>query len=146
MTLWARWITFGAAQMWTHRGWRFTAILWAESLVFLPPEHNSGIRAVVAAAPAAQNWAGGTDLRDALRRAARNARVPIFFFQAANDFDLAPTEQLALEMTQVGKSHMRKIYPAWGTSVGQGHNFAVSAPQVWGPDVFGFLADNLRPR
>ena len=112
----------------------------------LAAERDLGVRAVVAAAPAAQNWAGAADLRVALLGAVRNARVPIFFFQAANDYDLAPTEQLALEMTRIGKPHVRKVYPAWGTSVGEGHNLAIAAPNVWAPDVFGFLSEYLRLR
>src|SRR5688572_14117611 len=42
-------------------------------LSVLAAELDLGARAVVAAAPAAQNWAGAADLRDALMRAVRNA-------------------------------------------------------------------------
>jgi len=115
-------------------------------LSVLAAARNAGIRATVASAPGAVNWASGPEIRDMLRTAAKNAQAPIFFLQASNDYDLAPTEQLALEMARVGKPHVRQVYSAWGASVQEGHGFGVQAPQIWGPDVFGFLSEHMKAR
>ena len=101
------------------------------------------IRAVVSAATAAQNWARGPELQQLLREAARNARVPVFFFQSGNNADLTPTHELAAEMRRAGKRHVRKLYPPYGHAVGQGHGIVFTAPEYWQNDVFGFLAQQL---
>lgn len=105
-----------------------------------------GIRAAVASAPAALTWARAPELRERLREAAREARVPIFFFQAENDQDLTPTEVLAAEMAAAGRPHRRKIYPAFGTTVEEGHGFGYFGGALYGPDVFAFLAETLGTR
>ena len=110
----------------------------------LAAERSVGLRAVVSAATAAQNWAAGPGVRDLLRASARNARIPIFLFQAANDYDLTPSEELAAELAGAGKTHFRKVYPAWGQTNATGHGFAITAPRIWGPDVFGFLSEQLK--
>jgi len=48
---------------------------------------------------------------------------PIFFFQAANDFDLSPSKTLSAEMNQVSKTYKLKIYPPTATLLGM--------PQLW---------------
>jgi dienelactone hydrolase len=109
-------------------------------LAVFSAERAEGIKAVVASAPAAQTWARAPELRERLLRAARNARVPIFFFQAENDYDLAPTEQLSAEMARVQKPFARKIFPAFGDTKADGHSFGYFGGRQWGPDVFAFLA------
>jgi dienelactone hydrolase len=109
-------------------------------LAVFSAERAPGIRAVVASAPAAQTWASAPELRERLLSAAKNAQVPIYFLQASNDFDLAPTEKLAEEMRLAGKPHTRKIFPAFGTSKPEGHSFGYFGGDIWGPDVFGFLS------
>jgi dipeptidyl aminopeptidase/acylaminoacyl peptidase len=47
-----------------------------------------------------------------MTRAVRNSRVPIFFFQAANDYDIAPSHTLSGAMKVAGKPYELKIYPA----------------------------------
>ena len=74
-----------------------------------------------------------------MTRAVRNAKAPIFFFQAANDFDLSPSKTLSAEMSEVGKTYKLKIYPAYGDSPGDGHTFGYFGSDVWAEDVFGFL-------
>jgi dienelactone hydrolase len=102
-----------------------------------------GLRAAIASAPAALTWAEAPPLRDRLREAAREARVPVFLFQAENDRDLTPTAVLAAEMAAAGRPHRRTIYPAFGTTVEQGHGFGYFGGAVYGPDVFAFLAETL---
>ena len=113
-------------------------------LSVLAAARQVGVRVIVASAPGAVNWASGPELQDMLRTASRNATVPILFFQAANDYDLAPTEQLAMEMAVARKPHARKIYPAFGSSTADGHSFGTQAPHIWGPDVFAFLSEHMK--
>lgn len=108
-------------------------------------ERAPGIRAAVAAAPAALAWADAPELRERLLASARGARVPVFLFQAANDQNLEPTERLAAEMARAGRPHVRKIYPPFGTGVAEGHAFGFWGADQWGPDVFAFLAEHMGP-
>jgi hypothetical protein len=78
--------------------------------------------------------------------AARNARVPIFFFQAENDYDLAPTEQLSAAMAQAHKPFARKIFPPFGQTNADGHSFGYFGATQWESDVFAFLAKHLGSR
>jgi hypothetical protein len=74
-----------------------------------------------------------------MTRAVRNAKAPIFFFQAANDFDLSPSKTLSAEMTKANKPYKLKIYPAYGDSHGDGQSFGYFGSEVWANDVFAFL-------
>ena len=113
-------------------------------LAVFSAERAPGIKAVVASAPAAQTWAGAPELRERLVSAVRNARVPIFFFQAENDYDLTPTEQMSAEMAKVHKPFVRKIFPAFGDTKADGHSFGYFGGAQWDSDVFAFLANHLR--
>jgi hypothetical protein len=42
--------------------------------------------------------------------------VPIFFLQAMNDYNTAPSLLLSAEMARVGKPYQVKIYPPYGTT------------------------------
>jgi carboxymethylenebutenolidase len=87
----------------------------------------------------AQSWDAMRPLRQRMVRAVRNARAPIFFFQAANDYSIAPTRVLSAEMQRAGKPFELKIFPAYGSSPDDGHSFAWGGSAVWAPDVFRFL-------
>jgi dienelactone hydrolase len=95
--------------------------------------------AAIDSAGGAQSWAQAPPLRAGMERTVRNARAPIFFFQAANDYDLAPTKMLAAAMQDAGKPHESKIYPAWGRSTQDGHTFGYFGSAIWAGDVFRFL-------
>lgn len=84
-------------------------------------------------------WAEAPELRGVMIRAARASRAPMFLFQAENDFDLSPSQTLEREMTAAGKTVQFQIYPPYGTTHGQGHNFAWLGGDVWGADVLAFL-------
>jgi carboxymethylenebutenolidase len=90
-------------------------------------------------AGAAQSWAIAPQLRSLMIRAVQNSRAPIFFMQAANDYDLSPTHVLSEAMKNAGKEFEVKIYPPFGTSVQDGHSFGYFGSSVWGNDVFRFL-------
>jgi dienelactone hydrolase len=100
---------------------------------------RGGYCAGIDSAGGAQSWAQAPELRSLMTRAVRNAKAPIFFFQAANDFDLSPSKTLSAEMSQVSKTYKLKIYPAYGNSAGDGHTFGYFGSDIWAGDVFGFL-------
>ena len=102
-----------------------------------------GIRAAIPSAPAAQSWAGAPTLRERMLVAAREARVPVFYFQAENDYNLAPSRELAAVMAAAGRPHLMKTYPAFGTTVEEGHAFGYFGGAVYGPAVFAFLAETF---
>jgi hypothetical protein len=77
--------------------------------------------------------------------AVRNAKTPIFFFQAENDFDLSPTRVLSAAMQEAGKRSEMKIYPAFGTTARDGHSFAYRGVAVWGDDVVRFIEQACGP-
>jgi carboxymethylenebutenolidase len=88
---------------------------------------------------AAESWAQSPGLRTVMIRAARNSRVPVFFIQPENDFDLSPTRILSAVMKDAGKPFEVKIYPAFGKSAEEGHSFAYRGASIWADDVFHFL-------
>ena len=96
----------------------------------------------VNAAGGAQTWS--PELSARLAASVRNAQAPIFFFQAENDYTLAPTEVLGKQMREAGKPSVVKIYPAFGASAADGHSFAWRGSDVWEVDVFRFLDAQCR--
>jgi carboxymethylenebutenolidase len=100
--------------------------------------------AAIDSAGGAQSWAAAPELQALMVRAVRNSRAPIFFFQAENDYDLAPSRVLAAAMKDAGKEAQIKIYPPFGDSVSDGHTFGYFGGAVWAEDVFGFLDEHCR--
>jgi dienelactone hydrolase len=101
--------------------------------------------AAVDASGGAESWAAAPELQTLMKTAVRNSQSPIFFFQAENDFDLAPTRILPAEMKQAGKVGESKIYPAYGRSGRDGHGFAYLGASTWFGDVFAFLQRHCTP-
>ena len=95
--------------------------------------------AAVDSSGAAETWAQAPELQAMMTRAVRNSRVPIFFFQAENDYDLSPSKTLSAAMKVAGKPFEMKIYPAFGKSTERGHSFGYFGSSVWADDVFRFL-------
>jgi dienelactone hydrolase len=91
------------------------------------------------AAGAAQSWSMAPQLQTLMLRAVKNAKAPVFFYQAENDYDLAPTKVLSQAMKKAGKKFQVKIYPAFGKTVQDGHAFGYFGSSVWSEDVFAFL-------
>lgn len=106
----------------------------------LAAERGDRIGAAIDFAGASMTWAHNESLRERMKRAVRGAKVPIFFVQAANDFDTTPTKALAEEMATAGKPHAQNIFPPHGTTAMQGHaHFCNHGQAEWGPDVLAFL-------
>jgi carboxymethylenebutenolidase len=106
-------------------------------------ERGTGIHAVVDFAGGAMAWsAPQPELRDRMRRAARNAKVPVFFVQAQNDYDTAPSVVLSNEMRAAARPMRVHIFPANGTTHREGHGFCAGGERpAWGDEVLAFLAD-----
>ena len=98
--------------------------------------------AAIDSAGGAESWALAPQLQAAMTRAVRNARAPIFFFQAQNDWNLEPTKTLSEAMKQAGKPFAAKIYPAFGRSRQDGHTFGYFGSTAWEQDVFQFLENH----
>jgi carboxymethylenebutenolidase len=110
----------------------------------LAAQRGGGFRAAVSFAAAAISWRGALPLQRRLREAVRNATIPILFVQAENDYDLAPSRELASEMERAGKPHQVHIFPRYGQTPADGHGgFCEHGGDVWGPEVFGFLGATL---
>ncbi len=97
--------------------------------------------AAIDSAGGAQSWAEAPELQSLMTRAVRNAHAPIFFFQAANDYDLSPIKTLSAVMRGASKAYELKIYPHYGNSPQGGHTFGYFyfGSAVWADDVFRFL-------
>jgi carboxymethylenebutenolidase len=106
-------------------------------------EQGSGVRAAVDFAGAAQTWSETPELRSRMTKAAQRAQMPILFVQAKNDYDLAPSRQLASAMEKAGKPHSLEIFPPFGKTNQDAHEFCVHGGEIWAPEVFSFLKTNL---
>jgi len=107
----------------------------------LGAEHGTYCAAIDAAG-GAQSWSDAPELQTLMLGAVRQARAPIFFLQAENDYDLSPSRVLAAAMKDAGKQYQLKIYPPYGKSVADGHAFGYFGGAVWGDDVFRFLDEH----
>jgi carboxymethylenebutenolidase len=145
-----------------HLDDQLAGLAWLRAQSFVKPDQiavagNSfgGIEAVLGAergpycaavdsAGAAQSWADAPEVQVLMTRAVRNARAPIFFFQAENDYDLSPSRVLSTAMKDAGKEFEVKIYPPFGNSSQDGHTFGYFGGSVWAGDVFRFLNQHCR--
>lgn len=98
--------------------------------------------AAVVASGGAESWDESPELQQVMKSAARAADSPMLFFQAANDFNLAPNDVLSSERKKAGKPGEVKTYPAFGKSAAEGHSFAYRGSAIWFPDVFDFIDKN----
>jgi carboxymethylenebutenolidase len=108
-------------------------------IALLAAEHDSSLRAAVTFGAAAASWGGSSEVRDRLLTAVRSTKVPIMLVHAANDYSTAPGQALAGELAKLGTPHALKIYPPFGKTADDGHNFVYTDIAEWEGDVFGFL-------
>jgi carboxymethylenebutenolidase len=109
----------------------------------LMAEKGLGVRAAVDFAGAAQNWERSPELRARMIRAVRHSQMPIFFIQAKNDYDISPSRDLAAEMEKSAKPHAIQIFPSFGKSNQDAHEFCVHGGELWASQVFSFLAQSI---
>jgi dienelactone hydrolase len=115
-------------------------------LTLLAAEQDTGVRAAVTFAAAANSWANSPELRERLQVAVRRINIPIFLTHAANDFSVLPGEVLAAELARLKRPHELKIYPAVGDTPAAGHGAVYSDITSWESDVFRFLDEHVRPQ
>ena len=110
----------------------------------LMAEKGLGVRAAVDFAGAAQNWQHAPELRAHMIQAVQHSQMAIFFIQAKNDYDISPSHDLAAAMEKSGKPHNVQIFPSFGKSSQDAHEFCVHGGEIWAPQVFSFLTEALK--
>jgi carboxymethylenebutenolidase len=110
----------------------------------LMAERGMGLRAAVDFAGAAQNWGHSQELRERMLRAVQHAQMPIFFIQAKNYYDISPSRDLASAMEKSNKPHSLQIFPSFGKSNQDAHEFCVHGSEIWASQVFSFLAQSIQ--
>lgn len=98
-----------------------------------------GLWAALDFAGAAQTWASAPRLQAEMTDAVTRARIPIFFGQAENDYDLTPSRALSAAMTKAGKPNLMTIFPPFGSTTPEGHSFGYFGGAIWGPAVVAFV-------
>ncbi|HKW64525.1 MAG TPA: dienelactone hydrolase family protein [Candidatus Acidoferrum sp.] len=114
------------------------------SLTVLMAEREPNLRAVVVFSGAGYSFDRSPELRARLLAAVDNIAAPVFFIHAENDFSLSSGKVLDARRQQLGKPHRLKIYPSIGRTTDDGHDFLHLGVNIWEPDVFAFLDENMR--
>lgn len=113
----------------------------------LAAAHETKIAAAIDFAGASMTWARMPPLQESMKKAARDAKVPVFFVQAENDFDTTPSKVLDAEMRAAKKTSQVHIYPPNGTTPMDGHHFCAGGTSPgWGPEVLQFLEASMKKR
>ena len=110
----------------------------------LGAEH-AGYCAAVDASGAAESWDGARDLQRIMLHAVQHSTVPIFFFQAENDYNLAPSRTLYAAMKRLNKPAEIRIYPPYGDGPEGGHSLPYRGASIWIDDVVRFLNTHCKP-
>jgi carboxymethylenebutenolidase len=110
----------------------------------LGAEH-AGYCAAVDASGAAESWDGAPDLQSVMLHAVQHSMVPIFFFQAENDYNLAPSRTLYAAMKRLNKPAEIRIYPPYGDGPEGGHSLPYRGASIWIDDVVRFLDTHCKP-
>jgi dienelactone hydrolase len=114
------------------------------SLAVLLAEREPSLRAVVVFSGAGYSFDRSPELRTRLLAAVDHIAAPVFFIHAENDYSLSSGKVLDARREQIGKPHRLKIYPPIGHTVDDGHDFLHLGVNIWEPDVFAFLNENMR--
>jgi carboxymethylenebutenolidase len=110
----------------------------------LMAEKGLGLRGAIDFAGAAQTWKDSPELRKRMLQAVQQARMPILFIQAKNDYDLAPSRELAAEMEKSAKPHTLQIFPNFGKITQEAHEFCIHGSSIWGPQVLQFITQSMQ--
>jgi carboxymethylenebutenolidase len=114
------------------------------SLTVLLAERDRKLRAVVVFSGAGYSFDRSPELRARLLAATDHIAAPVFFIHAENDYSLSSGKVLDARRELTGKPHRLKIYPPIGETVDDGHDFLHLGVNIWEPDVFAFLDENMR--
>jgi len=113
------------------------------SLALVLAAEDARIRAVICFGGGAASWIRSSYLRESLTSAVLKLASPVFFLYAENDYSTAPGKALDAEMARRGKTHLLRIYPAFGQSPSEGHGIIYLSMGTWERDVFEFLNEHL---
>jgi len=114
------------------------------SLTVLMAEREPNLRAVVVFSGAGYSFDRSPELQARLLAAVDHIAAPVFFIHAENDYSLSSGKVLDARRQQIGKPHRLKIYPPIGHTVDDGHDFLHLGVNIWEPDVFAFLDENMQ--
>jgi len=114
------------------------------SLTVLMAEREPNLQAVVVFSGAGYSFDRSPELRARLLAAVDHISAPVFFIHAENDYSLSSGKVLDARREQIGKPHRLKIYPPIGHTVDDGHDFLHLGVNIWEPDVFAFLDENMQ--
>jgi carboxymethylenebutenolidase len=114
------------------------------SLTVLLAEREPNLRAVVVFSGAGYSFDRSPELRARLLAAIDHIAAPVFFIHAENDYSLSSGKVLDARRERMGEPHRLKIYPAIGHTADDGHDFLHLGVNIWEPDVFAFLDENMR--
>jgi carboxymethylenebutenolidase len=114
------------------------------SLTVLLAEREPNLRAVVVFSGAGYSFDRSPELRTRLLAAIDHIAAPVFFIHAENDYSLSSGKVLDARREQISKPHRLKIYPPIGHTADDGHDFIHLGVNIWEPDVFAFLDENMR--
>jgi carboxymethylenebutenolidase len=107
----------------------------------LAAEKSLDLRACIAFGPGAMSW-GNREIRQRATEAAQRSKVPVFLVQAENDYTLGPSKVLGPIIREKGGANQAKVYPAFGTTHGEGAiGFACweEGIKIWGSDFLDFM-------
>jgi carboxymethylenebutenolidase len=114
------------------------------SLTLLMAESEPSLRAVVVFSAAGLSFDRSSELRTRLLAAIDHVAAPVFFIHAENDYSLSSGKQLDARRELNRKPHRLMIYPPIGNTADEGHDFLHLGVNIWEPDVFSFLGENMR--
>ncbi len=114
------------------------------SLTVLMAEREANLRAVVVFSGSGYSFDRSPELRARLLAAMDHIAAPVFFIHAENDYSLSSGKVLDARRQQIGKPHRLKIYPPIGHTVDDGHDFLHLGVNIWEPDLFAFLDENMQ--
>ncbi len=114
------------------------------SLTLLMAEREPNLRAIVVFSAAGGSFDRSSELRSRLLAATDQIAAPVFFIHAENDYSLSSGKVLDAHRALIDRPHRLKIYPPIGDTVDEGHDFIHLGVNIWEPDVFAFLDENMR--
>ena len=113
------------------------------SLTLLMAEREPNLRAVVVFSAAGYSFDRSSELRARLLASVDHIAAPVFFIHAENDYSVSSGKVLDARRELIAKPHRLKIYPPIGDSADEGHDFLHLGVNIWEPDVFAFLEENM---
>lgn len=113
-------------------------------ITLLEAARDPAVRAAVTFGAGAGSWTRSAELRTLMLATMHEMRVPVLLIHAANDYSVAPGQEMADELGRLSRPHLLRIYPPFGATPSDGHNFLYADTAIWEDDVFRFLDEHVR--